>query len=234
MAQEYFEEGLRLKQQLGDLLGIAISQYDLGHLYHTLGNLQVAESLFKEALDTIKGLGEKRHQANVEWYYALLQIDRGNLHAARSLLKDIVFIEELLQRDERVQRANAKLAEVEGAAMAIQKTQGTRAIQSSSTENYADLATKVTPILMAYVSMEAEEFARKFSSAAYENTRTLLSTLQERWSKDKEAADNLARFTEKPERYKPVVEDILQEKLAEDQHLTTALSRLLHEVESIS
>jgi hypothetical protein len=39
--------------------------------------------------------------------------------------------------------------------------------------------------------------------------------------------ENLKRFEEKPERYKPVLEDILQEKLSENKDLVTELSRLL-------
>src|SRR6266702_483262 len=93
-----------------------------------------------------------------------------------------------------------------------------------------DLATKVVAVLLPFVSKGAEEFASKIGDAAYEKAKNLLATLKQRWSGDKEATESLMRFEEKPERYKPVLEDILVEKLTEDHDLAAQVARLLQEM----
>jgi hypothetical protein len=55
----------------------------------------------------------------------------------------------------------------------------------------------------------------------------MFATLKEKWTWDKEAIENLPRFQGKPERYKLVLEDILQEKLDKDKDLAMKLSRAL-------
>ncbi len=85
-----------------------------------------------------------------------------------------------------------------------------------------DLATKVLAILLPFVVKGAEEFAGKVGDATYEKTKSR--------SGDKEATETLAHFVEKPERYKLALEDILQEKLAEDKDLASKLSQLLNEI----
>ena len=92
------------------------------------------------------------------------------------------------------------------------------------------LATSVMNVLLSYVSKGAEEFASKVGDAAYEKARTLLSTLKEKWKGDEEASESLARFEEKPERYQPVLSNILQEKLSQDKELASRVSRLLQEM----
>jgi hypothetical protein len=93
-----------------------------------------------------------------------------------------------------------------------------------------DLATKVMAVLLPFVSKGAEEFASKVGDATYEKAKALLSTLKQKWSGDKEATESLARFEGRPERYKTVLEDILQEKLADDQDLVSYVARLLQEI----
>jgi hypothetical protein len=92
------------------------------------------------------------------------------------------------------------------------------------------LATKALAVLLPFVSKSAEEFATQVGDAAYDKAKALLSTIKQKWSRDKEATETLARFEEKPERYKTVVEDILQEKLAEDHDLAAQIARLLQEM----
>ena len=93
-----------------------------------------------------------------------------------------------------------------------------------------DLATKVVAVLLPFVSKGAEEFATKVGDTAYEKAKNLLSTLKQRWSRDTEATESLVRFEQKPERYKTVLEDILQEKLVEDRDLAAQVARLLQEM----
>ena len=93
-----------------------------------------------------------------------------------------------------------------------------------------DLTTKVVAVLLPFMSKGAEEFASKVGDAAYEKAEAFLSTLKQRWSGDKEATESLSRFEKKPERYRVVLEDILQEKLAEDHNLAVQVARLLQEM----
>lgn len=93
-----------------------------------------------------------------------------------------------------------------------------------------DLATKAMAVLLPFVSKGAEEFASKVGDAAYEKAKTLLATLKQKWSGDEEATESLVRFEEKPERYKLVLEDILQEKLVEDHDLAVQVTWLLQEI----
>jgi hypothetical protein len=93
-----------------------------------------------------------------------------------------------------------------------------------------DISTKVLAVLLPFVTKGAEEFASKVGDAAYEKAKALLTVLRQKWSGDKEATESLALFEGKPERYKLVLEDILQEKLSEDKDLASELSHLLQEM----
>ena len=211
MAENYLEESLRLKERLGDPLGSAISSYDLGHLFHRKGDLKKAEHYFKDSLDILDYLGEKRHQSNAKWYYALLQIDLENVQAAENLLRDIISIEESLHRDERVDRAGAKLAEIERSAP------------------YSDqvLAGRVLTLLMSYLALRGESIVGNAADSLDNKTEEVLSLLRERWAVDEEAAKMLTLFIQKPGRYKGALEEILYEKLKEDKELGTRLTRLM-------
>jgi len=94
----------------------------------------------------------------------------------------------------------------------------------------ATLAANVVAVLAPYVAVGAQEFARNVGKEAYEKAKTMLTALRAKWAGDKEATDALTRFEEKPERYAPVLEDVLNEKLAEDKELAMVLSTLLNEM----
>lgn len=72
-----------------------------------------------------------------------------------------------------------------------------------------NLATNVMAVLMPYMTKGAEEFVKIAGKDAYEKARSFLSTLKARWIDDKEAMDGLSRFEEKPDRYAPILKDIL-------------------------
>lgn len=92
------------------------------------------------------------------------------------------------------------------------------------------LAASVVGVLAPYVVLGAQEFARNVGREAYEKAKTMFTTLKARWKDDEEATEALSRFEEKPERYAPVLEDVLREKLAEDKELAAVLSTLLNEM----
>ncbi len=94
----------------------------------------------------------------------------------------------------------------------------------------ASLAANVVAVLAPYVAVGAQEFVRNAGKDAYEKAKTMLASLKDKWSGDEEATDALTRFEDKPERYAPVLEDVLREKLAEDKELAALLSTLLDEM----
>jgi hypothetical protein len=94
----------------------------------------------------------------------------------------------------------------------------------------ASVATNVVAVLAPYVAVGAQEFAKSVGKEAYEKAKGMLAALRAKWTGDKEATDALTRFEEKPERYAPVLEDVLREKLAEDKELAAVLSTLLNEM----
>ena len=94
----------------------------------------------------------------------------------------------------------------------------------------ASLAANVVAVLAPYVAMGAQEFAKSVGKEAYEKAKGMLVALRAKWTGDEEATDALTRFEEKPERYAPVLEDVLREKLAEDKELAALLSTLLNEM----
>jgi len=96
------------------------------------------------------------------------------------------------------------------------------------------LVPAVMALLAPFVAKGAEEFARTAGKAAAEKAGALLRTLRERWSKDDEAKDALTKFEQKPERYRPVVEDILTEAVKADPAFAQALSQILGPVQQMA
>ncbi len=94
----------------------------------------------------------------------------------------------------------------------------------------ASLAANVVAVLAPYVTMGAQEFVKSAGREAYEKAKSMLGALKTRWSGDEEATDTLTRFEDKPERYAPVLEDILKEKLIQDKELAAVLFTLLKEM----
>jgi len=92
------------------------------------------------------------------------------------------------------------------------------------------LAANVMTVLMPYAAMGAQEFVKSAGKEAYEKAKTLLGTLKARWAGDEEETDTIARFEEKPERYRPVLEGILEEKITQDRELAAELATLLEEM----
>ena len=94
----------------------------------------------------------------------------------------------------------------------------------------ASLAANVVAVLAPYAAMGAQQFARNVGNEAYEKAKVMLAALRAKWTGNEEASDALTRFEEKPERYAPVLEDVLRERLAEDKELAAVLSTLLNEM----
>ncbi len=92
------------------------------------------------------------------------------------------------------------------------------------------LITATVAILIPFVKKGAEEFVGAVGKDAYEKAKTIFALLKQRWAGDTEALSTLNNFEKKPDRYQPILEDILQEKLAEDPELAEQLSKLISEI----
>lgn len=92
------------------------------------------------------------------------------------------------------------------------------------------LATNAVAALIPFMKKGAEKFATDFGEVAAEKAKSLFDTIDKRFSGDKEAADTLTHFEEKPEGYKDDVKKILEDKLAQDKEMVDELSRLLKDI----
>jgi hypothetical protein len=89
----------------------------------------------------------------------------------------------------------------------------------------ATLTGSVLSVITPYVTKGADEFAKLAGEAAFAKAKALFAALKHKFSADREAADTLAHFEEKPQRYQPVLQDILAEKLAKDPEFSSELER---------
>jgi hypothetical protein len=87
------------------------------------------------------------------------------------------------------------------------------------------LVGSVVSVVSPYVTKGAEEFAKAVGEVAFEKAKALFAALKRKFSADPEAAGTLAHFEEKPQRYQPVLEDILSEKMAQDPEFAAELER---------
>lgn len=94
----------------------------------------------------------------------------------------------------------------------------------------ATLTGSVLSVITPYVAKGADEFAKLVGEAAFAKAKALFAALKQKFSPDREAADTLARFEEKPQRYQPVLEDILSEKLAKDPEFAAEVERHIKEM----
>jgi hypothetical protein len=97
-------------------------------------------------------------------------------------------------------------------------------------QTVTNIATGVMSVLMPYVTRGATEFASAAGEVAYQKAKGLLETLKKRWAGDQEAAAAIQRFEQKPERYEPVMKDVLTEKLAADTALAEEVETRLKEM----
>jgi hypothetical protein len=95
-------------------------------------------------------------------------------------------------------------------------------------EAAGQLAATVLSILAPYAARTGKEFVETVGEAAYQRAKGLMDTLKQRWMgrpENKEASDALENFEKKPERYAPVLKDVLEEKIAADPELAGELTR---------
>ena len=92
------------------------------------------------------------------------------------------------------------------------------------------IAPAVISVLTPLAAKGAKALAESAGKVAAEKAEGIMGALKRRWSNDPEASGMLKRFEESPERYEPVMEDILTEKLEADSALADELKKLLDEM----
>ena len=94
----------------------------------------------------------------------------------------------------------------------------------------AALATTTLAVLTPYLVKGVEGFVSEAGKDAYEKCKSLLSLLKARLSSDPAASEQLARFEEKPHRYRQALESLLAEKLTTDSVLGNQIHELLQDM----
>jgi hypothetical protein len=92
------------------------------------------------------------------------------------------------------------------------------------------LAGTIITILRPYFIKGAEEFAKETGKAAFAKVAELLSALRTKFAGSPEASSALDNFAGKPDRYAPVVEDLIKEQLTADPQFAARLSELVSQL----
>jgi|GEM_PF-773652 hypothetical protein len=88
-------------------------------------------------------------------------------------------------------------------------------------------ANNVISLLTPFITIHSEKFIKVASKEAYAQVGNIAAALKSHFAQDDEAAAALARFEQKPDRYRVVLKGVLQEKLAEDAAFNSELSKFL-------
>jgi tetratricopeptide (TPR) repeat protein len=89
-ALRVFNQALALHRTIGDRAGEAASRYNLGVVYHSLGNYEMASQLFEKALTLHQSIGDRRGQAASFYQLGFLH------HRLDDYSKALVFLDEAL------------------------------------------------------------------------------------------------------------------------------------------
>lgn len=94
-----------------------------------------------------------------------------------------------------------------------------------SDPNPATTASNVISLLTPYVTVHAEKFIKAAGKDAYAKVGNIVTDLKSHFAQDAEATAALAHFEQKPDRYRSVLQDVLQEKLADDTAFNSELAQ---------
>ncbi|HUC85437.1 MAG TPA: hypothetical protein VL970_09615 [Candidatus Acidoferrales bacterium] len=92
------------------------------------------------------------------------------------------------------------------------------------------LAAGVIAALTPYAKKAAEEFAGEVGKAVFEKTKSLMGWIKTKLGGDPTAAEVVKRFEDQPDRYGPLLEDVLRERLEANPGLADELSRLVEDL----
>lgn len=86
-AVDYFEESLQIRKSLGDRVLTSVSLCHLAGCHRQLGTLDKARSLYREAMETLRGAGDGLQAAFIHEGVGWLEIASGNAEAAQESFK---------------------------------------------------------------------------------------------------------------------------------------------------
>ena len=94
----------------------------------------------------------------------------------------------------------------------------------------AEIAAAAVQILAPVVADSAKKLAGQVSDFALDRVEVLLNRLRARWADKPAAQDTLDRFEKNPERYAPMMEDVLKEEMEADPELAAEVDTFVKEV----
>jgi tetratricopeptide (TPR) repeat protein len=99
-ARDYVGKSIAIREEIGDVLGVARSYNNLANLSWKLGSLDEALENFKRSAELQTRLGDEEAIVIVNTNLGLLQTDRGYIEEARK------YLEEALRRAERIEHVS--------------------------------------------------------------------------------------------------------------------------------
>jgi hypothetical protein len=92
------------------------------------------------------------------------------------------------------------------------------------------VATGITTLLVPVVKKMTETFAGEAGKAVFTKASELLERLKTRFMNEPVASDVVRRFEKEPDRYQPMLRDVLSERLQSEPALAAELSSYLTEI----
>ena len=92
------------------------------------------------------------------------------------------------------------------------------------------LVPAVISVLTPLAAKGVSSLAESAGQVAADKASQMLETLKQKWTGDDEATGTLRRFEENPARYEPMLEDVLSEKVGQDEALRSELAQLLEDM----
>ena len=89
------------------------------------------------------------------------------------------------------------------------------------------LAGTVISIIGPYIMKGADAFVNEVGQSACDAAQSLLDRIKKKFGDDDEATGAIENYEAKPQRYEPVVEDILQTKLGEDEAFANDIASIV-------
>jgi mevalonate kinase len=94
----------------------------------------------------------------------------------------------------------------------------------------SELAAEAVTILTPFVASGAKKIVNAVGKVALEKLDTFITRLKQRWSGNPVAENTLQRFEKDPERYAPIMEDVLKEEMEQDEAFAQEVKTMVKEI----
>ena len=92
------------------------------------------------------------------------------------------------------------------------------------------LASEAIALLTPFVISGTKKIANSLSKVAMEKLDTFITRLKQRWSGNPVAENTLQRFENDPDRYAPMMEDMLKEEMEQDESFVQEVKTMIKEI----